>query len=61
MSDWISVNDDLPDEFQEVLSFAKRDGVAKSIYRAGNFKKSLVAWEHQTVTHWMPLPETPHA
>ena len=56
---WISVEDGLPDELQSVLSFASRDGVSQSIYRAGNFKKSLVVWEHLNVTHWMPLPEPP--
>ena len=59
MSDWISVEDRLPDELQDVLSFAGYDGVFQSIYRAGNFKKSLVVWEHLSVTHWMPLPEPP--
>ncbi len=57
MSDWISVDDRLPDEFQEVSSFAAHNGMAHSIYRAGSFKKNLVVWEHQNVTHWMPLPE----
>ena len=56
---WISVEDRLPDEIQSVLSFASRDGVFQSDYRAGNFKKSLVVWEHLNVTHWMPLPEPP--
>ena len=59
MSDWISVEDKLPDEFQEVLSFAGHNGIAHSIYRAENFKKSLVVWLHLDVTHWMPLPEPP--
>jgi LPS O-antigen subunit length determinant protein (WzzB/FepE family) len=58
-SPWISVEDRLPDELQDVLSFASRDGVSQSIYRAGNFKKSLVVWEHLNVTHWMPLPVSP--
>ena len=56
---WISVDDRLPEEFQEVLSFAGHNGIAHSIYRAGSFKKNLVVWEHQAVTHWMPLPEQP--
>ena len=56
---WISVEDKLPDELQSVLSFASYDGVFQSNYRAGNFKKTLVVWEHLNVTHWMPLPEPP--
>ena len=56
---WISVEDKLPDELQSVLSFASYDGVFQSNYRAGNFKKTLVVWEHLNVTHWMPLPSPP--
>jgi hypothetical protein len=56
---WISVEDKLPDELQSVLSFSSYDGVFQSIYRAGNFKKTLVVWEHLNVTHWMPLPSPP--
>jgi hypothetical protein len=59
VNDWISVNDRLPGELQEVISYSAFDGIFQSIYRSGNFKKNLVVWEHQTVTHWMPLPEPP--
>ena len=59
MSEWISVECELPDELQSVLSFASYDGVFQSTYRAGNFKKSPAVWEHLSVTHWMPLPDPP--
>jgi hypothetical protein len=61
MSEWISVDDRLPDELQSVLSFGNYDGVFQSIYRAGNFKKALVVWEHLSVTHWMPMPPPPES
>ena len=57
---WISVEDRLPDELQSVLSFSSYEGVFQSIYRAGNFKKTLVVWEHLSVTLWMPLPHPPN-
>ena len=57
---WISVEDRLPDELQSVLSFSSYEGVFQSIYRAGNFKKTLVVWEHLNVTLWMPLPQPPN-
>ena len=56
---WISVEDRLPDELQDVLSFSIHDGVFQSIYRANKFKKTLVVWLHNEVTHWMPLPSSP--
>jgi len=56
---WISVEDRLPDELQEVLSFAYHNGIAHSIYRSKCFKKVNVVWDHQKVTHWMPLPKPP--
>jgi hypothetical protein len=60
-SSWVSVDDRLPDELQEVTSYSAYDGMFQSIYRAGNFKKNLVVWEHLNVTHWMQLPPPPKA
>lgn len=56
---WISVEDRLPDELQNVLSFDGFNGVGHTIYRAKAFKKANVVWEQTNVTHWMPLPEPP--
>ena len=56
---WISVEDGLPDELQDVLSFDDFNGIGHTIYRAKSFKKANVVWEQTNVTHWMPLPEPP--
>jgi hypothetical protein len=57
--DWVSVDEALPDELQEVLSYSAYEGVYKSIYRAGAFKKDLVVWEHANVSKWMQVPQPP--
>ena len=58
MSNWISVDDRLPDELQHVL-IDDFNGVGHTIYRVKAFKKANVVWEQTNVTHWMPLPEPP--
>tara|TARA_R110000782_G_scaffold238005_1_gene324442 strand:- start:107 stop:325 length:219 start_codon:yes stop_codon:yes gene_type:complete len=59
MSAWFSVIKALPNELQEVLSYSAYEGVYKSIYRSGAFKKDLVVWEHVNVSHWMQVPPPP--
>ena len=59
MSTWVSVNEALPEELQEVLSYSVYEGVCKSIYRSGVFKKDLVVWEQENVSHWMQFPPPP--
>ena len=56
---WISVDDRLPNELQDVLSFDDFNGIGHTIYRAKAFKKANVVWEQTNVTHWMPLPSPP--
>ena len=48
---WISVEDGLPDELQDVLSFDDFNGVGHTIYRAKSFKKANVVWEQKNVQH----------
>ena len=71
MSDWISVDDFLPEPEKDVLCYCVR-GISYGMTVAGRFYKSLsdedgITWmsfetEDVTkyeVTHWMPLPEPP--
>ena len=59
--EWISVEDRLPDEDGEYLTY---DGI---IYYLLDFNASLGLWNVSTdistairdVTHWMPLPQPP--
>ena len=58
--EWISVNDRLPDSNNVVFACID-DGQCKIVRSA--YVSSYGKWkwieEHQTVTHWMPLPEPP--
>ena len=55
MNEWISVEDDLPEQDVEVLFYWKGDGVQiDSIDDADN----PLDWLY-VPTHWMPLPEPP--
>jgi hypothetical protein len=63
MSEWISVDDRLPEEGRDVLVYAKGGWMAVRHYRApqGN---SFSGWYPnglpiENTTHWMPLPEPP--
>ncbi len=70
MSEWISVEDFLPDAEQDVLCFCER-GSSIGMTVAGRFARSLgddrmewMSFETEeetkyTVTHWMPLPAPP--
>ena len=66
--DWISVDERLPKDLEEVLYFAINDGGSKEIM-TGHREKG--EWTHCClfystmylkcckVTHWMPLPDYP--
>ena len=66
---WISVHDQMPDDYQEVLYFASTDSGCKEIMTG---HRDNEGWTHccmfystmhlnntVTVTHWMPLPDYP--
>ena len=66
MSEWISVEDELPDNEQQVrtLDNGGREFGCTFYYHEnrGNkpyFKVNGYVWGHDNVTHWMPLPEPP--
>jgi len=57
MSDWISVEDRLPDDDVDVLIHGGTFGVG---YREDDTWYELLPWT-KSPTHWMPLPEPPVA
>ncbi|ANI22077.1 hypothetical protein PP586_gp60 [Pseudoalteromonas phage vB_PspS-H40/1] len=70
MSDWISVNDELPEPYTTVLRFPSYEIEYGSEYTAHydsvdnkfhvDCEDSFATWECVAeVTHWMPLPAPP--
>ena len=53
MSEWISVEDELPDEQEQVLGFSNT-GVVE-IYET-LWREDFGIWQ---ITHWQPLPKPP--
>ena len=67
MSDWISVEERLPEPNVLVLIWGtwhrlgvrEEEGHALSVLLAGEWQGTDEVNYHLTVTHWMPLPEGP--
>ena len=57
MSEWISVEDRLPDADMHYLVHSKRYGVQIDRYKG--FWEGDYPVEDLIVTHWMPLPQPP--
>lgn len=60
---WIPVTERLPDPWEEVLVYSRYDFCETAMY-LGIPGKWRVTWNHQmlevdSITHWMPLPESP--
>ena len=53
MSEWISVEDELPDEQEQVLGFSNTGAV--EIYET-LWREDFGIWQ---ITHWQPLPKPP--
>lgn len=67
-NEWISVNDRLPEDNQEVIAVVcafygglkKRTEVVATHYTEKNgFDFFMIRQDSYLVTHWMPLPEPP--
>lgn len=61
---WISVEDRLPQEWEEVLVRSECNFTECAVY-LGTPGKWRVTWNHDmlepdSITHWMPLPEPPN-
>ena len=67
MSEWIRVEDRLPEKDQECIVYSSEIGVMVETFEdrhaANNWLVDIQAWcgrcEEYEVTHWMPLPEPP--
>jgi len=56
---WISVDDRLPNERQQVLTCDVYDRIYHCTYIKYNFKLKFHCDDHSKVTHWQPLPQPP--
>ena len=52
--DWININDELPEKYEEVI-VATLDGSVKAATHTGSGKFST----YLTITHWMHMPKAP--
>ena len=63
MSEWIKVEDRLPDGFESVIAAGLLDGDEKvsvnEAYYAGRWESVRGHTMLRGVTHWMPLPQPP--
>jgi len=64
MSEWIDVNEKLPERGEPVLVYGSRGGIYTAVYgNRGGFSNQwwkLNSNSHYcNPTHWMPLPEPP--
>ena len=59
MTDWINVNERLPQEYQRVIVWTDYDGYVPFVsYENGEWISQVMRW-HGNPTHWMTLPEPP--
>ncbi len=68
MSEWISVEDRLPDIGEFVLVAFVLDGIHRRVPTSARYEGRLrwliTTWRHsggtfEDITHWMPLPNPP--
>ena len=63
VQEWISVEDRLPEPWEQVLIYSRHD-FCESAFYIGVPGKWCSTWNHEmldadSVTHWMPMPEPP--
>lgn len=64
LNEWINVKDKLPNNFETVLAFCKDGGMFVGRHTPWDRWQIWTAMKStrivsRTVTHWMPLPESP--
>lgn len=62
VNQWISVNDRLPNNYEEVLVASKLGNIVYFAWYDADismFMGHSHMWTTREVTHWMPLPEPP--
>lgn len=57
MSEWISVNERVPDTYDKVLVLTKNRKIFTACYRCRWGEWALAS--KACVTHWMPMPDLP--
>jgi hypothetical protein len=57
---WVSVDSELPNEGQQVLTADKGGRVYHCTKKGNRFKLMFHCDDHHPVTHWMPLPTAPN-
>ena len=63
VQEWISVEDRLPEPWEQVLIYSRHD-FCESAFYIGVPGKWCSTWNHEmldadSVTHWMPMPNPP--
>ena len=63
MTEWISVEDRLPEDGKSVFVYCKEQNRLEFVPFIGDFPLLIINWETNEstcpVTHWMPVPEPP--
>lgn len=59
MSEWISVKDRLPSEWDEYLVGGIDYGVGMASYYPPRNEWNAEYFDEKQITHWMPLPPAP--
>ena len=61
MSEWISVEDKLPEDMVEVLAYAGEEMAVAYLSRGQWESEDQWLFVDYVITHWMPLPPPPEA
>lgn len=63
MNEWVSVKDRLPPDTGEITEYIVFETLNNKVHHDYFIAADELFWNHygNYVTHWMPLPEAPHA